>query len=306
VERNEQLRSAYRADQDTFIHPNYHPAYTYRQLYLDVAKAAVFDLDVGLNILRYITHTQDTLSDELPSWVPRWDVRLERATFALQEQYYDASGDLAHTSLSFLYSRLPAVCDAPLLQLRARCLGTVASTHIFTFTLELLDFFFTKQDYALSTWTEIVSNVIRFPELVAFALALGAGLMVDSQRYVRDAYQHLNRHLVDFNADVRRKELQKSLFDEADDSDSFAFHVEKALWRRAVFRTRDGRFGLGPRICRLDDEVWLPMGAEIPLVFRPGSVGMFKVLGQAYLQGMMSGEAVVGLSEDDFDEVILC
>ncbi|EUC36134.1 hypothetical protein COCCADRAFT_88942 [Bipolaris zeicola 26-R-13] len=71
------------------------------------------------------------------------------------------------------------------------------------------------------------------------------------------------------------------------------------------FLTRDGRLGLGPRITEGGDQIWLPMGADTPFVLRPLCNGDFKILGQAYLHGVMHGEAVADLTEDDFEAVKL-
>ncbi|EUC42939.1 hypothetical protein COCMIDRAFT_102197 [Bipolaris oryzae ATCC 44560] len=71
------------------------------------------------------------------------------------------------------------------------------------------------------------------------------------------------------------------------------------------FLTRDGRLGLGPRITAGGDQIWLPMGADTPFVLRPLHGGKFKILGQAYLHGVMQGEVVADLTEDNFEVVKL-
>ena len=60
---------------------------------------------------------------------------------------------------------------------------------------------------------------------------------------------------------------------------------------RRFIVTRQGRIGLGPPNTRIGDLVCLLFDAETPFIFRArNDTGSFKVLGDAYLQGLMHGE----------------
>jgi hypothetical protein len=70
-------------------------------------------------------------------------------------------------------------------------------------------------------------------------------------------------------------------------------------WRR-LFRTSAGFLGMGSRRVRSGDEVWLIAGAPTPFLLRPVTVESgkvskkFELLGEAYVHGIMKGEAVKG------------
>ena len=69
---------------------------------------------------------------------------------------------------------------------------------------------------------------------------------------------------------------------------------------RCVFATRQGYLGLGPTCCRQGDRVCLLYGATVPFVLRPGSSSSrptFRLLDEAYVEGLMYGEGIVGNRE---------
>jgi hypothetical protein len=63
--------------------------------------------------------------------------------------------------------------------------------------------------------------------------------------------------------------------------------------------------GLGPRITIEEDELSLFKGASMPFVLRADGDKRFKVIGLAYLHGVMRREAVAGLNEGDFEDIVL-
>ncbi|PVH79089.1 HET-domain-containing protein [Cadophora sp. DSE1049] len=63
---------------------------------------------------------------------------------------------------------------------------------------------------------------------------------------------------------------------------------------RKLFSTRTGRTGLGPEILKKGDLCCVLFGACVPIVLRPTEEG-YKLVGEAYVQGVMKGEAVAAL-----------
>jgi hypothetical protein len=88
-------------------------------------------------------------------------------------------------------------------------------------------------------------------------------------------------------------------------ADQYMQDVQWSSANRAFFCTEQGHIGLGPWIMENGDECWLPLGSTVPFVLRPIDEGRYKVLGQAYVNGMMEGEAVEGLGEEDFEEIVI-
>jgi hypothetical protein len=81
--------------------------------------------------------------------------------------------------------------------------------------------------------------------------------------------------------------------------------LQRAAPLRTFFNTYDGRLGLGARLARGGDQVWLIMGSKMPYIFRPVGDGTFKILGQAYSHDAMHGESATDLTEGDFRLVTL-
>jgi hypothetical protein len=74
---------------------------------------------------------------------------------------------------------------------------------------------------------------------------------------------------------------------------SFAFEQSIQIMQsgRRLITTTNGYIGLAPSGVERGDKVCVLLGCHVPLVLRPVG-GQFKVLGDAYLHGIMQGEAV--------------
>jgi hypothetical protein len=258
---------------------DYHPSYTHRQLYIEFAATMIHDFDAGFDILNRIFHNAQTLEERYPSWVPRWDLGSEPSSFDSLDYYY-ASADLQHTSMVIIPPSTE--CTKHRLRLKARRLASIAHTCTSSSVLDLLDIFIPK--LAEASWTDFVNVEALSSDLIAFAITLTAGLRSESLTTVDFADEHVERHMHDFSAFVRHEESQDALLQRSKSTELYAVHLRRAIWKRAVFRTTNGRLGMGSRVMRQGDEVWLPMGSRTPFVFRPVREhgGGFKILGQAY------------------------
>jgi hypothetical protein len=66
--------------------------------------------------------------------------------------------------------------------------------------------------------------------------------------------------------------------------------MQVLAWRRLI-TTNEGYMGLAPAATRAGDFVAIVPGCDVPLVLRPEG-NCFRVLGESYVHGMMSGEIV--------------
>ncbi|KAI6717429.1 hypothetical protein JHW43_000085 [Diplocarpon mali] len=64
---------------------------------------------------------------------------------------------------------------------------------------------------------------------------------------------------------------------------------------RKLFSTRDGRTGLGPEVLRRGDLCCILFGACVPIILRRAEAG-YTLVGEAYVHGVMKGEAMTDLS----------
>jgi hypothetical protein len=63
---------------------------------------------------------------------------------------------------------------------------------------------------------------------------------------------------------------------------------------RSLLLTKEGAFSLGPIYTRSGDIVAIILGCQFPLVLRPSSGGRYGIIGEAYCDGFMDGEALLG------------
>ncbi|KUJ23875.1 HET-domain-containing protein [Mollisia scopiformis] len=56
-----------------------------------------------------------------------------------------------------------------------------------------------------------------------------------------------------------------------------------------------GGLGLAPDSVAIDDEVWIIAGSQVPFILRPVGENRYKLVGEAYVHGVMHGEAMEGV-----------
>ncbi|MCJ1474211.1 hypothetical protein MMC13_002869 [Lambiella insularis] len=85
----------------------------------------------------------------------------------------------------------------------------------------------------------------------------------------------------------------------------FLQRVSNVIWNKRLFLAKGNfkhRFGLAPTDARPDDLICVLLGCSVPVVLRQhgeGSERYYEFVGEAYVYGMMDGEAVAGLTEEE-------
>lgn len=72
---------------------------------------------------------------------------------------------------------------------------------------------------------------------------------------------------------------------------------------RALLQTDDQRFALGPELSRPGDIIAILIGCSSAIVLRPTMDNMYQVIGDAYCQGYMNGEALLGPLPESWEGV---
>ena len=311
----------------TLISPNYDESYKFPELCADLAIAAIRDSDIGLNMLAHVAHSHDTISLDIPSWVPRWDLMEASSRFFGSQVYFDACHGLPTTVLTCNTTRatksywkpIQRPRDKPTLSMKAIRLGRVwvviqaplvaSPEHHASMLAQLLGDIPRRGD--VSHIPPPSSTVYPYDDrfLLALATTLTAGLTTGQNFDFRPSDEHSDHHLATFKAYYRQQQaIESKVEPDAEDDESadfFAGEYRRSAARRRLLLTLDGRFGLGPAISEWGDEVWLPMGSKIPFVLRPTGSGTYKLVGQIFLYGVMRGEATIGKSEIDFHSITL-
>ncbi|KAK4041296.1 heterokaryon incompatibility protein-domain-containing protein [Parachaetomium inaequale] len=78
---------------------------------------------------------------------------------------------------------------------------------------------------------------------------------------------------------------------------AFENRMREATEERSLFCTRGGRLALGPKSVGKEpnckDEVWILQSAKVPFILRREKDGRYRVVGEAYVHGIMYGERTV-------------
>ncbi|KAL8787596.1 MAG: hypothetical protein Q9213_002158 [Squamulea squamosa] len=88
------------------------------------------------------------------------------------------------------------------------------------------------------------------------------------------------------------------------DSRRFLDTVHYETEGRALIITDNGRsIGLAPRACRENDCIAVLLGCQSPLVLRETGAGNYLVVGECYVDGLMTGEALLGPLLDNWHRI---
>jgi hypothetical protein len=152
------------------------------------------------------------------------------------------------------------------------------------------------------------------PELIPKLFALGAmaDLEVTAEQYAEaarnkqspfDERDCLRRLMVQgakaFQLPDDEEGLEQDLIELDDATSRYASSARVQLIGWNVFVTEKGYLGLGPQHLQAGDVVSLIPGVEVPIVLRPGENGRYQLVGEAYLHGIMDGEALTPDSRMD-------
>ena len=65
---------------------------------------------------------------------------------------------------------------------------------------------------------------------------------------------------------------------------------------RRLFLTTGSYLGIGLMSAQQGDQIWILPGTNSPFILRPADNGQFRLVGEAYVHGIMQGEAAMNVS----------
>jgi hypothetical protein len=309
----------YYNSKEPILIPSYDNSNTFLKTCTNLAISAIKNRGIGLEVLAHVAHDEQTIVQDIPSWVPVWIVTKQAAHFHKYDIHYAASGLLKAVPPS-VHTPIGGACNSRL-SLRALRLGTIryATKEPGTLSVEtLVETLFPERVagaaylkmHALD-WPAATSRLrCSYNNWSSLATTLTAGLITTNIDLAPGPVEHhLDRHVHGMESFLRRYERGPPQVQSSEDDDiAEYFHMDlgKAAQSRVFYVTSNNRFGLAPMIAREEDQIWLPLGAKMPFILRPLSEGVFKMLGQTYLHGVMKGEAVETRNESAFRTILLC
>lgn len=289
------------------IYPDY--SKTVEEVCLELA-TNLLEQSPNIDLLSYVFHDENSVESNFPSWVPRWDIPNSPAAIGLSEIfYYSASGDSQATNLSVVGNSL---------HIRAIFVDNiewaVSVDNGFSSTLigskdeitgNPLEDLWYQYSYHM-----ITRHPPSIPDLRAFSYTLTAGL-IDGTPAKEEPHQHYSNfcaYRLQKSA-VSGPKLGESLLETlrsgavGGNPSQFTVDFQLRSLPRSFLCTDRGFIGIGPKVARKGDQCWVLSGAKVPFILRPrASNSHYKILGEAYIHGIMRGEAMIGEEKD----IVLC
>jgi len=234
-----------------------------------------------------------------PSWVPAWHQPANPLPAAYRRNKEDSSQQIYKASHGLLPSSASQITGNYLTKIEVIRCG------IISFTSEAIG---SRADGAVlrETWSALTESTStrQYPTgenpVNAFLLACTAGVTATLEdarsnlEYMRTGFQWASQYVAfgkgvsptlppsSWIAEVLGKLPEEEWYTSA-----------LACIERCFFLTEDGYLGLSPPCAEEGDVLVVVLGVEVPFVLRPTDKrGEFRLVGEAYVHGLMDGEAV--------------
>lgn len=251
----------------------------YEQDFLDAYKDFAIEYihkKRSVELLDYVQHTQQTLDAELPSWIPRWDIRLEggcRLYFPYWQALTDRSSSIHRPSIT-----------GTKLSVRAVVLDSIV------YVSEAFGPHITLDDIA-KVWEAVVEIDVPTPypplcRLHAFIETLYGDPLVTN---AEDARRSQAAYLLQLHQKTGEVEAIDTQYWKATakggDENSYQTSFQWLLDGKRMFLTRRGYFGNAYAVAR-GDQCGIIFGCKAPSVLRnSGAKNAYQLLGGAYITG---------------------
>jgi len=155
----------------------------------------------------------------------------------------------------------------------------------------------------LAAWAGIQAESCQSDELKALARTLTSNLFAERWPHQKDwlpTAALTEKHLY--------KVLKSGIFNKLNgsqaESDKSRRRIRAVCSGRSFYMTEHRVPGLGPLAAKPGDHVTVLLGCKVPIILRPTTNGGYKVVGEAYCDGFMDGEALLGPLPDFFKAVV--
>lgn len=265
----------------------------------------------------------------LPTWVPDWSDFATRATPSLSWVSYSSTREAAVLQFPLHYlasSGLPAKFLVTTNDTTLRMAGILADqvNQAIQFGSERLSTSRPVQSLA-STITRIWETVAPLLPRQGFRTWVDHIVRVTTadqhslggrarDQVLRDGSAYLSQFILKDNGrglavetDLSEPSLVDTIEELSEGGDPEAYEALAAnyCFNRTFILTLDGKLGIGPIDSRPGDNVVLLYGGQIPYIIRKRESG-WEFLGESYIEGLMSGEAIKARDKGDLAEETFC
>jgi hypothetical protein len=238
----------------------------------------------GLIVLKHLQIHEH--HNEMPSWVPDWSVPLRASPFQW--------GYMVGTSDAF-----EKAGENGVLKLKGSIVSRIEQVEEFELSDPLL-----VSNHELRQELMKISTLIGVqvpidpvdPRLRKLCHVLGAGLFSDLFDPPRGEYptlQHSERFLFSLLEGHEVHLKDNLLFEAFDEATKLFLAVKHFCYGRSFFKSSGGHIGLAPRGAQAGDLLVTLLECDSATVLKPAENGYFKVVGEAFCEGAMEGEALM-------------
>jgi hypothetical protein len=271
------------------------------EVYYEAGRALIETCDLTF-VLSCVDRDQDALDSDFPSWVPQWHLAKYVSALGYPANRYRAGGSSKEKPVFYVDEAKRR------LSIRGFVLDTIPWVANATTNR---DFEFHNTDYrppvVEKIWRELQPHDNdgsggRYTE-EGKADAFFATLTADVMRLEEPTENTIGLLRRSFHAHCSKFGFTtiSGSNQQVPETESWIFE-RKFAWaahNRKFFRTKSGWYGLAHRLMREGDVCCVFEGVRVPFVLRPVGTGMYKLVGDAYIHGVMRGEAIV-MQKDGF------
>ncbi|KAJ4366102.1 hypothetical protein N0V83_007737 [Neocucurbitaria cava] len=152
------------------------------------------------------------------------------------------------------------------------------------------------------TWFDMASAYIDGnPMAEALCRTICAGAISDAYVPPHTAFPSME------SSRIVLRDIMESSYAQSSNSPDKKLFLEygfKGCNGRAFFTTAAGHVGMGPAGTRVDDKLCVFLGCDFPMVIRPAENGRFRIVGESYVPGIASNEALLGRLQSNYRAVV--
>ncbi|KAK0506890.1 hypothetical protein JMJ35_010590 [Cladonia borealis] len=262
------------------------------EVYQDMGDVALTSMQ-NLDLLAYVQHDQE-ISQDYPSWIPRWDQAKIRHPIQRELRFQGAHNASQGLNFTCLRNSTDTILEVSGIQFDIiRMETSIDSEAWFNKDRQRLNphpvhEFWHEQNNSFYPTGERSIDV--YPEV----LTTGFGKQADFSAYVLQLMKS-SQHLVRDHTSIHK---YISLYKQGKSGnwESWASVARVTTWGHSFFITTKGYMGLGSQAIKADDMVVILAGGEVPFILRRDGE-FFQLVGECYVYGIMNGEAVHNLAK---------
>lgn len=247
-----------------------------QSIYTGVAETYLLRND--LRVLNLAGESVYNMVPNLPSWVPDWSRDIEKQSLAFLNRPYRAGGP-ARAPPNILSTRgVLVLCGKVVDQVVAVGRHAPRSAEIPQALL--------ISGY-IGHWKRIIRNIEKYPTGELMKSAFARTITLDCYDMgMLSAYQSQAEH------DISK--YQPRVWEDHNQIDNFRYRAQLrgTTSRHSFFLSAKDYIGMGPMWLRPGDIVVIFCGGPTPYIIRKAGKGRFKLVGEAFMHGLMYGEAL--------------